>query len=104
MALKNKAVEEVEKLLQDIGNKIDDLIEKGKEASGEASKEIDKKIDELKIKKDNLERDFQNKRRNFDEKFQNKKRDMDPKLKKSGTHLKEAFKQLVEAVRTLFQK
>jgi Skp family chaperone for outer membrane proteins len=104
MASKNKAVEEVEKLLRDIGIKIDELIEKGKEASGEAKKEIEKKIEELKLNKEDLERDFQNKKTKFEQLYNRKKTEMDPRFKKSGIHLREAFKQLNEAVKALFSK
>src|SRR5690606_34000191 len=104
MGSKNKAVEEVEKLLHDIGIKIDELIVKGKEASGEAKKEIEKKIVELKLNKEDLEKDFQNKKTKFEKMYNRKKTEMDPKFKKSRIHLREAFIQLNEAVKALFSK
>lgn len=102
MDRKSKAVEEVEKLLQDIGAKIDELIEKGKEVSGEAKREIDQRIADLKDKKENLERDFYTRKRDLDEKLRQKKKEMDPKFKRSGAHFKEAFRQLNEAIKVLF--
>lgn len=102
MDRKNKAVEEVEKLLQDIGAKIDELIEKGKEVSGEAKRDIDQHIAELKGKRENLERDFYSKKRDLDEKIRQKKKEMDPKFKRSGAHFREAFRQLNEAIKALF--
>jgi peptidoglycan hydrolase CwlO-like protein len=104
MSNKNKTIEEVEKLLKDIGEKIDDLIEKGKKLSGEAGGEIDKKIDELKNKKWDLERDFEEMKARLDERFQEEKKNMGPKLKKSGEHFKAALFQLNEAVKALFEK
>lgn len=104
MANKNKTIEEVEKLLKDIGEKIDDLIEKGKKVSGEAGDEIDKKIDELKNKKWDLERDFDEMKVRFDQRFQEEKKNMEPKLKKSGEHFKAALFQLNEAIKALFEK
>jgi|GEM_PF-1714000 len=104
MATKNKTVEEVEKLLKDIGYKIDELIEKGKKVSGEAGDEIDKKIEELKAKKWDLETDFEDMKRKVEQRFQHERTHMDPKLKKSGEHFKEAFSQLNEAIKALFSK
>jgi|SRR5690606_5980041 len=104
MASKNKAVEEVEKLLHDIGIKIDELIEKGKEASGEAKKEIEKRIEEMKLKKEDLEKDFQKKKTEFEQMYNKKRKEMDPRFERSGIHLREAFNQLNEAVKVLFTK
>ncbi len=104
MATKNKAVEEVEKLLQDIGARIEELIVKGKEASGEAKKEIDNKVGELKKKKRNLEKDFLNKKIDLDQKYKSKKKEMTPKLEKSKVHFKEAFNQLMQGLKALLGK
>jgi F0F1-type ATP synthase membrane subunit b/b' len=104
MATGKKTIEEVERLLKDIGEKIDELIEKGKKMSGEAGDEIDKKIDELKGKKWDLEQDFEEMKRKFQERFEHEREHMDPKLKKSGQHFKAAFFELNEAIKALFSK
>lgn len=104
MANRRKTVEEVERLLRDVGSKIDELIEKGKEVSGEAGDEIDKKIVELKANKEGIERDFHDRKRKFEQSFHDKKRAMDPKLKRSAAHFKEAFVHLNEAIKALFSK
>jgi len=104
MANKNRPLEEVEKLLKDIGEKIDELIEKGKKVSGEAGDEIDKKINDLKNNQWDLERDLQEMKARFGQRFDEEKKNMEPKLKKSGQHLKAALFQLNEAIKSLFEK
>ena len=104
MATRNKTIEEVEKLLKDIGEKIDELIEKGKKVSGEAGDEIDKKIEELRSKKWDLEQDIEEMKRKFQERFEHEREHIGPKLKKSGEHFKAALFQLNEAVKALFNK
>lgn len=104
MTKKNKTIEEVEKLLKDIGEKIDVLIEKGKKASGEAGDEIDQKIEELKRNKWNLENEIEELKRKVEERFQDERKAMEPKLKKSAEHLKAALFQLNEAVKAIFSK
>ena len=44
MEKKNTGFEEIEKMLQEVGNKIETLIQKGTKATGEASEEIEKKM------------------------------------------------------------
>src|SRR5690606_11325219 len=102
MANKNRPLEEVEKLLKDIGEKIDELIEKGKKISGEAGDEIDKKINDLKNNQWDLEQDLQEMKTRFGQRFHEEKKSMEPKLKKSGQHLKAAFFQLNEAIKAVF--
>ena len=58
MEAKKTGFEEVESILRDIGTKIEELIEKGTQAGGEAKVEIEKKIDDLKEKRTTLEAEF----------------------------------------------
>ena len=62
MATQNNAFKEVEKLLQNIGEKIEELIAAGKGASADAQEEIQKRVEELKKKREELENDFYQKK------------------------------------------
>ena len=55
MKTNNKGISEIEATLQEIGHKIEELVQKGKDAGSEVKEEIDKKISELKANKTSLE-------------------------------------------------
>ncbi|GGZ29528.1 hypothetical protein GCM10007049_23450 [Echinicola pacifica] len=103
MATNNKSFDEVEKLLQEIGNKIEELITKGAEMTGDAKVEVEKKIDELKGEKDGLEGEFKRRKREFEEKYQQHKESISPMLEKSREHFLAALKELKDAVKTLLR-
>ncbi|WP_373520263.1 hypothetical protein [Aquiflexum sp.] len=90
--------EEVESLLQDIGAKIEQLIEKGTNASGEAKDEIEKKIKDLKEKKTTLEDEFIKGKEKVEKLY---KEELEPNFQESKEHFKEGFKQLLEGIKTL---
>lgn len=73
MGKTDKSFEEIEKILQDVGQKIEHLIEKGAEASAELRDEIEVKIQELKVKRDTLEKEFEERKAYFKEKYQDKR-------------------------------
>ncbi|MCH7413303.1 hypothetical protein MM213_07405 [Belliella sp. R4-6] len=104
MTAKKNSFEEVENILQDIGSKIEQLIEKAAEVSGDAKVEIEKKIKELKDKETTISQEFQKGREKAEKLYQEKKSEMEPNLKKSKRHFINAFKQLGEAFNTLFRK
>ncbi len=102
MTEKKKGFEEVESLLKDIGGKIEELIEKGAEASGEAKIEIEKKIKELKDKKTTLEKEFRKGKAKVEKAYLEKKEEMEPTLSRASVHFKIALKQLADAFKILF--
>lgn len=102
MTAKKNSFDEVENLLQDIGTKIEQLIEKAADVSGEAKEEIEKKIKELKDKETTLAAEFKKGKVKVEKIYQEKKIEMEPNLKKSQKHFKNAFKQLGEAFSVLF--
>jgi predicted nuclease with TOPRIM domain len=104
MADKKTGFEEVEALLQDIGTKIEELIDKGKEAGGEAKEDIEKKIKDLKEKRTTLEDEFQKGKEKVQKLYEGKKEEMEPNLSASIEHFKEGFKELMEGVRKLVGK
>lgn len=48
----------VEDLFRDLGRKIDQLIEKGKQSSEEVRNDLDKRVEEIRKNKEKLEKDF----------------------------------------------
>ena len=104
MAKKSSGFDEIEKMLQEIGSKIETLIEKGSQATGEASEEIEKKIQELRKNKDKLEKELRNKKSQFEQKFQGRKKYIKPKLEESLEHFGNGIKSLIAAINELFKK
>lgn len=104
MSEKKTGFEEVEAILQDIGTKIEELIEKGKEVGGEAKVEIEKKVKDLKEKRTTLEDEFQKGREKVEKLYYEKKEEMEPNLSASAEHFKEGFKEILEGVRKLLGK
>ncbi|HSI74274.1 MAG TPA: hypothetical protein VK957_00200 [Lunatimonas sp.] len=103
MTKKANAFEDIEKILQDIGSKIEELIETGAEASVELRDDIEKKIQQLKVEKEKLEKEFEEKKSNFEEKYKDKKEKMEPKFKESMKHVKEAIQSLANAINALMK-
>ncbi|MFC4873860.1 hypothetical protein [Negadavirga shengliensis] len=103
MAKKKSAFDEIEKMLQDIGSKIEILIEKGAQATGEARDEIEEKIQELKKNKEKLEKDLKEKKKQFENKYKGRRKDVEPKLQESLQHFKEGFSALIAAINNLFK-
>lgn len=104
MAEKKTGFEEVEALLQDIGTKIEELIEKGKEAGGEAKDDIEEKIKDLREKRTTIEDEFQKGKEKVQKLYKEKKGEMEPSLSASLEHFKDGFKELMEGVKKLLGK
>jgi len=103
MATKS-SFEEVEKLLQEIGAKIEELIAKAAEASGDAKIEIEKKIKELRNKRDVMEKEFYKRKASFERSYDEKFKSAEPEFIKSRDHLFSAVHHLVQAVKSVFSK
>ncbi len=101
MATKNTSFEEVEKLLQEIGHKIEELITKGAEMSGDAKVEVEKKVEELKKDRSSIEKEFQKRKKEFEEKYHSKRASVSPMLEKSKEHFLAGLKELTGAFKTL---
>ena len=104
MDQKRASFEEVEAILQDIGTKIEQLVEKGKEATGEAKAEIEKKISELRGKKTTIEGELQHAKEKWDQFYREKRSEVEPSLTESADHFKEGFKKLLEGIMLLLVK
>ncbi len=103
MANKKASFDEVEKLLQEIGGKIEELIAKGAELGGEAKMDIEKKIEELRHNKESLHKEFERRRNDFEKKFDQKKGSSSPLFKKSGKHFKDGFNELIQGFKAIFK-
>ncbi|MFN3802931.1 hypothetical protein [Belliella pelovolcani] len=101
---KKSGFEEVESLLQDIGTKIEQLIEKAADAGGDAKVELEKKIRDLRERKTTVEEEFKKGKSKVETLYNSKKTEIEPNLKKSQKHFKNAFKQLGEAFKVLIKK
>jgi ElaB/YqjD/DUF883 family membrane-anchored ribosome-binding protein len=101
---KKSGFEEVESLLQDIGTKIEQLIEKAADAGGDAKVELEKKIRDLREKKTTIEEELKKGKSKVETLYNSKKTEIEPNLKKSQKHFKNAFKQLGEAFKVLIKK
>jgi Skp family chaperone for outer membrane proteins len=103
MTKKANAFDEIEKILQDIGSKIELLIEKGADASVELRDDVEEKIQQLRDEKEKLEKEFENKKNHFEEKYKDKKEEMEPKFRESINHFKDAFQSLANAINALMK-
>lgn len=83
MATKNQSVED---LLADLGRKVDELIERGKQKSGSFGKEVEERMDELRKNKEKLEQDF--KAFTDNEKWES----VEKSLEKAAYEIKQALK------------
>ncbi|NHE59110.1 hypothetical protein [Cyclobacterium plantarum] len=103
MEKKKSGFEEIEKMLQEIGSKIEVLIEKGTKATGEASEEIEKKIKELRKNKEKLEKELHEKKAKFEEKYKSNRGNAKPFLEESFFHLKQSVRSLINAINELLK-
>ncbi|TVP50947.1 MAG: hypothetical protein EA341_06115 [Mongoliibacter sp.] len=101
MSDKNTGFDEIESLFQEIGTKIEELIEKGKEASGEAKVDIEQKIKDLRSKKTTLEKEFNKGKARAEKLYQEKKEEYEPTFNESMGHFKEGVKQILEGIKIL---
>ena len=103
MDKKSTGFEEIEKMLQEVGSKIEVLIEKGTKATGEASEEVEKKIKDLRRNKEKLEKEFKEKKAKFEDKYQSNSSSAKPFLDDSFDHFKQAIKSLALAISELIK-
>lgn len=83
----------VESILQELGKKIDHLIEETKKAGSKVSEETEKKIEELKKQKDRLEEEIKDRSGNSGEKWA-----------QTRDHLNDAAEAMRKALEALFKK
>lgn len=95
---------DIEKVLKEIGDKIEELVKKGADAGMDVKDEIEKKIQELKDNKTTLEAEFKKGRDLLERELRERKEDIEPKLKESRFFLMEGFKQFGLAIKALFDK
>ncbi len=84
---------EAEKLFKDLGEKIEQLIEKAKHASADVREEMKEPIEKLKKERDKLEKkmvDFRDKN--------------EPKIEEAKHHLKTAIDEMSKAFEKMFRK
>ncbi len=82
---------QVEQLLQELGKKIDQLMEEAREAKDELRDEFEEKIEELKERKEKLESEFED--------FKSQE-----KWQEAKVHFVSAVDELRKAVKAVFQK
>lgn len=104
MSAKKTSFEEVEAILKDIGAKIEELIQLGAEAGGEAKEEIERKIQDLKEKKTTLEKEFMKGKAKVEKLYNEKKADAEPNFTESAEHFKAGFSQLLEGIKVVLGK
>jgi uncharacterized protein YhaN len=96
--------DEVEKLLKDIGQKMELLIQKAAKATGEAKVELENKIKELKENQTTLEAELLKAKNKMRQLFEEAKEDVEPHLKESSEHFKQGFKHLLDGFFALLKK
>tara|TARA_R110002020_G_C15809553_1_gene732019 strand:+ start:235 stop:558 length:324 start_codon:yes stop_codon:yes gene_type:complete len=104
MEEKKSTTQDIEKVLKEIGDKIEELVKKGADAGLDAKEDIEKKIQELKDNKTTLEAEFKKGKEILEREFKERTEDFKPKLEESKGFLKEGLKQIGLAIRTLFGK
>lgn len=82
---------DAEKVLKDLGRKIDELVERAK--SGEIKEDIDEAVEALKKQRDK-----------FEEKMRDVKEKNEPKMQEAKVHLRSAMDELNQAFQKMFRK
>jgi low affinity Fe/Cu permease len=101
MEEQNSKIKEIDKVLKEIGNKIEELVKKGAEAGVDVVGEIEKKTQELRANKTTLEEEFKNGKALLEKEFNARKNVVEPKLKESKFFFKEGVKQFGMAIKVL---
>ena len=83
----HKTKSQLEDILKDLGQKIDVLIEEAKDSTGNIREELDEKIELLKKKRDELDKNFEV----YREKGKGKWEEAKPHLSKAASELKSAL-------------
>ncbi|TFV96059.1 hypothetical protein E4S40_07475 [Algoriphagus kandeliae] len=102
MEKEKKGIQEIEKTLQEIGHKIEELIQKGADASADVKEEIEKKIAALKENKTTLEEELRKGKALLEKEFKEKREEYEPRIQESKGFLKEGLKQFGMAFKALF--
>ena len=84
---------DTEKFLKDLGKRIDELVEKAKDATGDWREELDETIEKLKAQRDR-----------FEEKMQDAKTRNEPKFQDAKVHLRAAMEEMNMAFQKMFRK
>jgi predicted nuclease with TOPRIM domain len=104
MKNKKSTTQDIEDVLQEIGNKIEALIQKGAEAGADVREEIEQKIKDLKDNKTSLEEELRKGKEMLEREFQEKKEELEPRIQESKGFMKEGFKQIFLGIKALFGK
>ncbi|SFU03093.1 hypothetical protein SAMN04489724_3454 [Algoriphagus locisalis] len=104
MEEKKSTTQDIEKVLKEIGDKIEELVKKGAEAGSDAKEDIERKIQDLKDNKTTLEAEFKKGKEILEREFRERTDDFKPKLEESKGFLKEGLKQIGLAIKTLLGK
>ncbi len=84
---------EAEKILKDFANKIEELIDKAKDSSGDMREDLDEALEALR-----------NKRDKFEEKMKDMKTKNEPKFQEAKVHLRSAMEEMNQAFHKMFRK
>jgi len=104
MEEQKSTVKEIEKVLKEIGNKIEELVKKGADAGMDVREEVENKIQELKENKTTLEEELKKGRSLLEREFKEVKEEIAPKLRESKGFFLEGFKQFGLALKVLLGK
>jgi ElaB/YqjD/DUF883 family membrane-anchored ribosome-binding protein len=104
MKEKKSTTQDIEKVLKEVGDKIEELVKKGAHAGSDAKDEIEKKIKDLKENKTTLEAEFKKGKEILEREFKERTDDIKPKLEVSKGLFKEGLKQIGLAFKALFGK
>ncbi|MEP0713264.1 hypothetical protein [Algoriphagus sp.] len=104
MEEKKSTTQDIEKVLKEIGEKIEELVKKGADAGLDAKDEIEKKIKDLKENKTTLEAEFKKGKEILEREFKERSEEIKPNLQESKGLFKEGFKQIGLAIKALFGK
>ena len=104
MEEKKSHTQDIEKVLKEIGDKIEELVQKGADAGLDAKEDIERKIQELKDNKTTLEAEFKKGKEILEREFKERTEDLKPKLEESKGFFKEGLKQMGLALKALLGK
>ncbi|PZX59717.1 hypothetical protein LV84_00926 [Algoriphagus ratkowskyi] len=104
MTEKKSTTQDIEKVLKEIGDKIEELVKKGADAGMDAKDEIEKKIKDLKDNKTTLEAEFKKGKEILEKEFKERTDDFKPNFQESKGLFKDGLKQIALAFQALFAK
>lgn len=104
MEEKKSTTQDIEKVLKEIGDKIEELVKKGADAGLDAKEDIEQKIKDLKENKTTLEAEFRKGKEILEREYHERKEDFKPKFEESKGFFKEGLKQIGLAFKALLSK